>query len=119
MRLKYMGRPAGTAGSPGRAGKLGFLPEVVGRDPALPGRCPAEDPAEPPATAVLLPDFKHCPFLEAAGVFVSFKVGHGHIQGVLWAIGIEEGSCFLSGFSHLASYAWPQTTFASNVVLTH
>lgn len=76
-------RPAGTAGSlgsPGRAGTLGFLPEVVGRNPAFPGRSPTEDLAEPPATAAFLPDFKHCPFLETAGVFISFKVGHSHIQ---------------------------------------
>lgn len=78
--LNTWGRLAGTAGPPGRAGKLGFLPEVVGRNPAFPGRSPTEDLAEPPATAVLLPDFKHCPFLEAAGVFISFKVGHGHVK---------------------------------------
>lgn len=74
-------RPAGTAGSLWAGwGKLRFLPEVVGRNPAFPGRSPAEDLTEPPAAAALLPNFKHRPFLEAAGVFVSFKVGHSHIE---------------------------------------
>lgn len=112
--------PARTSGPSRQKGRrLWLLSEIVGGNPPLPGRGSAQDLAEPPATAVLLPDFKHCPFLEAAGVFVSFKVGHGHIQRVLQAVGTGDSgcSCFLPVFSNLAGPPWPQAAFASRVIL--
>lgn len=99
--------------------RLWLLPEIVGRNPAFPGRGSAKDLAEPPATAVLFPDFKHRPFLEAVGIFISFKTGYSHIQRVLWAIGIRDGGCdcFFLVLSHLAGYPWPKPAFASDVIL--
>lgn len=112
-------KPAGTPRTSSQGGRrLGLLSEIVGRNPPFPGGGPTEDLAEPPAAAVLFTDLEHCPLLETAGIFISFKVGHGHIQ-VLWAVGTEEGGCshFLPAFSNLAHHPWPQPTFASNVVL--
>lgn len=111
-------KPAGTRGPSSQGGRrLGLLSEIVGRNPPFPGGGPAEDLAEPPAAATLLPHLEHGPLLEAAGVFVTFKVGHGHIQ-VLRAVGTGEGGCshFLPVLSDLAHHPWPQPTFASNVI---
>lgn len=78
--LNTRAKPAGTRGPSGHGGRrLGLLSEIVGRNPPFPGGGPAEDLAEPPAAATLLPHLEHGPLLEAAGVFVPFKVGHGHI----------------------------------------
>ena len=112
-------KPAGTRKTSRQERRqLGLLSEIVGRNPPFPGWGPALDLAEPPAAAILFPDLKHCSLLEAAGILVSFKVGHGHVQ-VLWAVGAGEGarSHFLLVFSRLAHHPWPQPTFASHVIL--
>lgn len=112
-------KPAGTPMT-SRQGqrRLGLLSEIVGRNPPFPGGGPTEDLAEPPATAVLFADLKHCPLLETAGIFIAIKVGHGHIQ-VLRAVGTGERGCshFLPVFSDLAHHPRPQPAFASNVIV--
>ena len=86
-------KPAGThKTSRHERRRLGLLSEIVRRNPPFPGWGPALDLAEPPAAAVLFPDLEHRPLLEAAGILVAFKVGHGHVQ-VLWAVGVGEGAC--------------------------
>ena len=74
-------KPAGTRKTSRQERRwLGLLSEIVGRNPPFPGRGPTLDLAEPPAAAVLFPDLEHRPLLEAAGILVSFKVGHSHVQ---------------------------------------
>lgn len=60
---------------------LWLFSEIIGRNPAFPTWPSSEDLAKPPATGVLLTDFKQGPFFKAAGFFISFKICHCHIKG--------------------------------------